>query len=85
LTRHSVRCTHVNNTEEFGDIVGQKGSLHLHKTKRGPGVNYFSSATTLVGLSRKRVTTKDDTIKVFTTLGNVFTFQKITPAKETTK
>lgn len=63
--------------EDFADLIGTEGVLRLDPVSTDSGINWFNptgSGETLT-LSRKRVTEKNGKVKVFTKLGNVFTFR----------
>lgn len=63
--------------EEFADLIGASGELRLDPASKSSELNWFNPAGRgdSLGLSRKRVTEKDGKVKVFTQLGNCFTFR----------
>lgn len=67
--------------EEFADMIGTTGRLYLNT-----GNNWFGpkGSSESITLTRKRVTRKDDKIRVHTKLGNVFTFRLVSESKPAT-
>jgi len=73
-----VRLVNVEgDQEEFADLIGTEGDLHLHPTSASSELNWFNpeGRGDSLGLSRKRVTEGNGKVKVFTKLGNCFTFR----------
>jgi hypothetical protein len=67
----------TGDQEEFADLVGTIGTLFLeHGEER-----YWPNSNDPVRLARKRVSWKNGTIRVFTRLGNVFTFRALPKEK----
>ena len=60
------------NQVEHADMIGQTGRLFL-----SPGNNWFAPKgwSESLEMKRKRVTKKGNTIRVSTSLGNVFVFE----------
>jgi hypothetical protein len=70
----SVKLISVTgNQEEFGDLVGTTGKLNLVHGREW----YHPTGAESVVLTRKRVSWKDGVIKIWTKLGNVFTFRAL--------
>jgi len=75
-----VRLVNVEgDQEEFADLLGTEGELRLDPTSKSGELNWYNpkGRGDTLGLSRKRVTEKDGKVKVFTQLGNCFTFRLV--------
>lgn len=71
----SAKCIQVEgNQEEFSDLIGSIGKLRLDPVSKDPAVNWFTGGNT-VNFVRKKVVVKDGIVKVFTRVGNCFTFR----------
>jgi len=61
--------------EEFADIIGERGEIHLTD-----GDNWFSpECGQSVTFIKKRITKKDGVITITTGMGNTFRFKAIAP------
>jgi len=73
-----VRLVNIEgNQAEYADLIGLDGTLRIDPTSSDPAINWFNphrSGETL-SLARKRVIEKNGRVKVFTKLGNCFTFR----------
>lgn len=73
-----VRLVNVEGDQaEYADLIGTEGVLRLDPTSTDSGINWYNperSGETL-SLSRKRVLESNGKVKVFTKLGNCFTFR----------
>lgn len=67
------------NQEEFADMIGTTGRLYLNTGNNWYGPKGSGESITL---TRKRVTRKDDKVRVHTKLGNVFTFRLVTESNK---
>lgn len=75
-----VRLVNIEgDQEEFADLIGTEGELRLDPANKSSDLNWYNpkGRGDTLGLSRKRVTETGDKIKVFTELGNCFTFRLI--------
>lgn len=75
-----VRLVNVEgDQEEFADLIGAEGELRLDPASKSSDLNWFNpnGRGDSLGLSRKRVTEAQGKVKVFTVLGNCFTFRLI--------
>lgn len=66
------------NQEEYADLIGVTGRLHLNPKC----CNWFGNGGDSVEFRRKRVTRKEDKIRVHTKLGNVFVFRLVSESKK---
>lgn len=73
-TVRTAKCIAVSD-EEFDDLRGHTGQLRIDKNS-----TWFDGGEG-IELTRKRVTEKDGIVKVFTKLGNTFTFKIVDAAK----
>lgn len=64
---------------EFADMIGTTGRLYLNTGNNWYGPKGSGESITL---TRKRVTRKDDKVRVHTKLGNVFTFRLVTESNK---
>jgi len=72
-------CIEVSD-EEFDDLCGATGQLYLDPHDTDRAVNWFNGGGG-VEMTRKRVIEKDGVVKVFTKLGNTFTFKIVGTTK----
>ena len=73
-TVRKVKCISVSD-EEFDDLRGQTGELRIEEH------NTWFNGGEGVEMTRKRVVEKDGVVKVFTKLGNTFTFKIVDTTK----
>lgn len=61
--------TSVSDHEEHGDLLGKRANLHFYSDGIGFGTDLL--------MKPKRKVEKDNTITVYTQLGNKFVFKKV--------
>lgn len=78
MTTRTARCIEVrsDDDDDFDDLVGAIGKLHLDPKSKSSDVNWFDGGD-FVGFAKKRVVEKDGIVKVYTEFGNVFKFELI--------
>ena len=69
---------------EFADLLGVEGILRLHGTDKAEELNWFNPnrGWGTLCLARRRVVESANEVKVFTELGNTFTFRLLDSKKE---